>query len=76
MFLLWVHELNTVENIWDSQRLYAVHSVQWIEKKKKDFMKYRGMTADEVELEEEEEDEEEEEETEQEEEYPFLDDLF
>ena len=37
-----------------------------------DFMKYRGMTADEVELEEEEEEEE----TEQEEEYPFLDDLF
>ena len=36
-------------------------------------MKYRGMTADEVELEEEEEQEEV---TEQEEEYPFLDNLF
>ena len=45
-------------------------TLQWIEKKKKDFMKYRGMTADEVEREEEEE-EEEEEEAEQEEEYPF-----
>ena len=62
-------KLNPLWN-WDREG-----TLQWIEKKKKDFMKYRGMTADEVELEEEEE-EEEEEETEQEEEYPFLDDLF
>ena len=34
-------------------------TLQWIEKKKKDFMKYRGMTADELEQEEEEEEEEE-----------------
>ena len=61
--------LNPLWN-WDRE-----DTLQWIEKKKKEFMKYRGMAADEVEQEEEEE-EDEEEELEQEEEYPFIDDIF
>ena len=48
-------------------------TLQWIEKKKKDVMKYRGMAANEIEQEEEEE--EDEEEIEQEEEYSFFDDI-
>ena len=61
--------LNPLWN-WDRE-----DTLQWIEKKKKEFMKYRGMAADEVEQEEEEE-EDEEEELEQEEEYPFIDDII
>ena len=65
--------LNPLWN-WDRE-----DTLQWIEKKKKEFMKYRGMAADEIEQEEEEEEEEEdevEEGLEQGEEYPFIDDIF